>query len=229
MLPTHRRMAAEWAAAALVTLTAGATACHGADAPRRDDCRVTDEATSNQLLVTATAFFQKAATPSIGLEPYCVVDGAPGYLLADVRTKPVEQANGTTAKYAAVCLYARSKKVWSCERLSATREIPVPGRAPVTAEWDVDAELARNTVRFLTQRPATESLRLTACGSTAVLAVSSADLLTVTRVYRAAPQSRAINAQLRDGLTISFSSPRRSQPPELNELCWLPPPSPVDD
>jgi hypothetical protein len=188
---------------------------------------VIDQAASNQLVATATSFLRKAASASVQLEPVCIVDGAPGLLLADVSSKPVRQANGTIAKYAAVCLYKRSDNVWSCERFSATREIPVPGREPVKAEWNVDEELALIVVRFLTERPADESLQLNACGSQEALAFSSSDLRTVTAVYRADPSSGDINARLEGGLTILFGPLQRSRPPDPKELCWLPGASPV--
>jgi hypothetical protein len=179
------------------------------------------------LAEKATAFFLEAASASVRLEPFCIVDGAPGHLLANVSSQPIEQANGTIAKYAAVCLYRRSSGVWSCEDFSAAREIPVVGRAPVKVDWDIDVEMALNVVRFLTERPANESLRLNACGSKAAMAFSSSDLRTVARVYRPDPEFDEINARLKGGLTISFGTLERTRLPAPKELCWLPGPSPA--
>lgn len=227
-LLVHWRMAAERVMAAAIALLLGVTACHGADTRRSDACRVVDRATSDQLVAKATAFFQEAASASVRLEPFCIVDGAPGHLLANVGSQPTEQANGTIEKYAAVCLYERASGVWSCDDFSAVREISVVGRAPVKVEWDIDVEVALNVVRFLTERSANETLRLNACGSTAAMAFSSTDLRTVTRVYRPDPEFGDINARLEGGLTISFGTLERSRLPVPKELCWLPGPRPAN-
>lgn len=217
------RIAAKMPLCVLVLCSLAALVCQGAGVLRHDQCHDLDANTLRQLSAAATAYLKAVSGRSIRLEPLCAIDGAPGHLLAEVRSEPLTESDNISSRYGATCLYSHAKKAWTCDGLEANREIALPDRIPVSVTWDVEPQKALGIVNFLVRRSA--GLRISACGvPDAEMTFSSADLKAVIRVLRDEGPSDDINAQLATGTRISFGTMRESKSPRMDELCWMPPP-----
>src|SRR5437868_12558719 len=134
-----------WFFRGLLLLGGGVVMCHGAEVDQGRQCAQLDPVARAQLEASFTQYVFNTTKTRSKLGEVCVSKRA--QVVADVRTKGIQETDGALLSYKAKCRYSDQSRTWSCNYLTTEREVRRRNNSAAVIRGDVDYAKAISIVR----------------------------------------------------------------------------------
>jgi len=190
--------------------------CHGAEVDQGRQCAQLDPVARAQLEASFTQYVFNTTKTRSKLGEVCVSKRA--QVVADVRTKGIQETDGALLSYKAKCRYSDQSRTWSCNYLTTEREVRRRNNSAAVIRGDVDYAKAISIVRFLDGVTEDHPLTLNSCAMPSMIREIHANDLAGRIVIGEILDD--IFAQLSSRVRISFGAMHESLEVSADAMCW---------